>query len=134
MDAPLVAGDDAAPVTYPAEHLAPSGARIMGRNSGMSVLVIGKFQGDTGQFSQALTDRADEFAKIAEGSRSAGAIHHRFGIGDGFVVLVDEWESVEQFQQFFANPELQAFIGSVGAAPAPPEITITEAITSSDQF
>jgi hypothetical protein len=56
----------------------------------MSVLVIGKFQGDTGQF--------------------------------------------EQFQQFFSNPELQAFIGSVGAAPAPPEVTITEAITSADQF
>jgi quinol monooxygenase YgiN len=100
----------------------------------MSVLVIGKFQGDAGQFRQALTDRADEFAKIAEGSRPAGAIHHRFGIGDGFIVLVDEWESVEQFQQFFANPELQAFVGSVGAAPAPPEITITEAITSPDQF
>ena len=27
----------------------------------------------------------------------------------------DEWESVEHFQQFFGNPELQAFIGSVGA-------------------
>jgi hypothetical protein len=106
----------------------------MGRDSDMSVLVIGKFQGDAGQFRQALTDRADEFAKIAEGSRSAGAIHHRFGIGDGFVVLVDEWETVEQFQQFFSNPELQAFIGSVGAAPAPPEITITEAVTSADQF
>ena len=100
----------------------------------MSVLVIGKFQGDTGQFRQALTDRADEFGKIAEESRSAGAIHHRFGLGDGFVVLVDEWESVEQFQQFFSNPELQAFIGSVGAAPAPPEITVTEAVTSADQF
>ena len=100
----------------------------------MSVLVIGKFQADVGQFRQALTDRADEFVKIGEGSRSAGAIHHRFGIGDGFVVLVDEWESVEQFQQFFAHPELQAFIGSIGAAPAPPEITISEAVTSQDQF
>jgi hypothetical protein len=84
----------------------------MGRDSDMSVLVIGKFQGDTSLFRQALTDRADEFAKIAEESRSAGAIHHRFGIGDGFVVLVDEWESVEQFQQF----------------------TVTEAVTSADQF
>ena len=100
----------------------------------MSVLVIGKFQGDTAKFRQALTDRADEFAKITDASRSAGAIHHRFGIGDGFVVLVDEWESVEQFQQFFTNPDLQAFIGSVGAAPAPPEITISEAVASSDQF
>ena len=51
----------------------------------MSVLVIGKFQGDTAKFRQALTDRADEFAKITDGARSAGAIHHRFGIGDGFV-------------------------------------------------
>jgi len=100
----------------------------------MSVLVIGKFQGDTAKFRQALTDRADEFAKITDASRSAGAIHHRFGIGDGFVVLVDEWESVEQFQQFFSNPDLQAFIGSVGAAPAPPEITISEAVASADQF
>jgi quinol monooxygenase YgiN len=100
----------------------------------MSVLVIGKFKGDTGKFRQALTDRADEFAKIAAESRSVGAIHHRFGIGDGVVVLVDEWESVEQFQQFFSNPDLQAFIGSVGAAPAPPELTVTEAVTSADQF
>ena len=100
----------------------------------MSVLVIGKFQGDTATFRQALTDRADEFAKIADEARSAGALHHRFGIGDGFVVLVDEWQSVEQFQQFFANPDLQAFIGSNGAAPVPPEITVTEAITSPDQF
>jgi hypothetical protein len=100
----------------------------------MSVLVIGKFQGDTATFRQALTNRAGEFAKIADRARSAGAVHHRFGIGDGFVVLVDEWESVEQFQQFFANPDLQAFIGSTGAAPAPPEITVTEAVSSADQF
>jgi quinol monooxygenase YgiN len=100
----------------------------------MSVLVIGQFLGDTDKFRQALADRAGEFAKIADAGRAQGAIHHRFGIGDGFVVMVDEWETAEQFQQFFSNPDLQAFIGSVGAAPAPPEITITEAVTSADQY
>ena len=100
----------------------------------MSVLVIGKFQGDTAVFSQAFTDRAGEFAKIADMAKAAGGVHHRFGIGDGFVVIVDEWESVEQFQQFFSNPDLQAFIGSVGAAPAPPEITVAEAVSSPDQY
>ena len=100
----------------------------------MSVLVIGKFQGDTAAFSQALTDRAGEFAKIADMAKAAGGVHHRFGIGDGFVVIVDEWESVEHFQQFFSNPDLQAFIGSVGAAPAPPEITVAEAVSSPDQY
>jgi len=100
----------------------------------MSILVIGKFQGDTAVFRQALTERADEFAKTSDAARAAGGIHHRFGVGDGFVVIVDEWESVEQFQQFFANPDLQAFIGSIGAAPVPPEITIAEAVASADQY
>ena len=77
---------------------------------------------------------ASEFAKMAEQAKAAGGIHHRFGIGDGFVVIVDEWESVDQFQQFFANPELQAFIGSVGAEPGPPELTIAESVTSPDQY
>ena len=74
------------------------------------------------------------FAKISEESKGVGELHHRFGIGDGFVLVVDEWESVEQFQAFMANPDLQAFIGSVGGAPVPPEVIVAEAITSPDEF
>jgi quinol monooxygenase YgiN len=100
----------------------------------MSVLVIAKFQGDTAVFRQAVAERADEFAKIAEASKAAGGIHHRFGIGDGFVLVVDEWESPAAFEHFFSDPSLQAFIGTVGAVPGPPEITISEAIASADQY
>lgn len=100
----------------------------------MSVLITAKFQGDTAKFRQALVDRAGEFTKIADVARTEGAIHHRFGIGDGFVLVVDEWQTVEHFERFFANPDLQAFIGSVGAEAAPPEVTVTDAITSPDQF
>jgi hypothetical protein len=100
----------------------------------MSVLIIGKFQGDTATFRRALTERAGEFEKIADTARASGCLHHRFGVGDGCVVIVDEWETVEEFQQVFGNPELQAFIGSVGAAPAPPELTVTEAVASPDQY
>ena len=69
----------------------------------MSVLVIAKFQGDTASFRQSLTDRAGEYEKWGEQARAAGGIHHRFGIGDGFIVVSDEWESVEHFEKFFAN-------------------------------
>jgi quinol monooxygenase YgiN len=100
----------------------------------MSVLVIGKFQGDTAKFRQALNDRAAEFEKISAEAHGHGAVHHRFGIGDGFVMIIDEWQSLEQFQQFFSNPDLHAFIESVGANPGPPDITVAEAITSPDQF
>ncbi len=100
----------------------------------MSVIITAKLQGDTAKFRQSLTERAAEYKKIADEARAAGAIHHRFGIGDGFVYVVDEWGSPDQFQQFFANPELQEFIGSAGASPAPPEVTVCEAVTSADQF
>jgi quinol monooxygenase YgiN len=50
------------------------------------------------------------------------------------VVVVDEWESVEKFQQFFGSPELQAFIGTIGAAPAPPEMITSEAVASPDRY
>ena len=46
----------------------------------MSVLITGKFQGDTAKFRQALTDRAGEFAKISDSARAEGGLHHRFGI------------------------------------------------------
>ena len=100
----------------------------------MSILVTIKFPGNAATFRQALADRSDEFVKISAAARAAGGLHHRFGIGDGFVVVVDEWESADQFQQFFSNPDLQAFIGTVGADPVPPEITVAEAVTSPDQF
>jgi hypothetical protein len=49
-------------------------------------------------------------------------------------MVIDEWGSVEQYQKFISNPELQEFIGQLGAAPAPPLVTVSEAAHSSDQF
>jgi quinol monooxygenase YgiN len=100
----------------------------------VSVIIVGKFQGDTAKFRQALVDRAAEFEEIADRAQEVGAIHHRFGVGDGFVVIVDEWESVDHFQKFMADPDLQAFIASVGAAGGPPEMIVSEAVSSPDEF
>lgn len=50
------------------------------------------------------------------------------------VVIVDEWASAGHFRQFFSDPDLQAFIRSVGAAETPPELTVVDAIASPDQF
>ncbi len=100
----------------------------------MSVLVVVKVSGDTDTFQKALADRADEFVAVKDRALQSGAIHHRFGIGDGFVLALDEWESAEAFEQFFGDPTMQEFVASIGAAPGPPEITITEAAASPDEF
>jgi len=99
----------------------------------MSVLIIGKFPGDTAVFKKVLTDRADELVGVSEQARAAGSIHHRFGVGDGFVVLVDEWESPQQFEQFFGRPDIQALVGEMGAS-GPPEITVVEAVASPSDY
>lgn len=101
----------------------------------MSVIVTLKFQGDVAKFRQAMADHGEEFAKMGAEARASGAgIHHRFGVGDGFVLVVDEWETAEDFQKFFSNPDLQALVAASGAAPQPPEITIAEAISSPDEY
>jgi quinol monooxygenase YgiN len=102
----------------------------------MSVLVTVKMNGDTDAFVDAIKNRGDEFAAFGERARvESGAIHHRFGVGDGFVLVVDEWETAEQFETFFSDPKLQAFIATVGGdTSAPPDITVTEAIESADQY
>lgn len=100
----------------------------------MSVLVVVKVSGNTDTFQKALADRADEFVAIRDSAMEKGAIHHRFGIGDGYVLVIDEWETGEAFQEFFGEPKIQEFVASIGADPAPPEITICEAIPSPDEF
>ena len=99
----------------------------------MSVLIIGKFPGDTAVFRKVLADRADELVGISEQARAAGSVHHRFGVGDGFVILVDEWDSPQQFEQFFSRPDIQALTAEMGAS-GPPEITIVEAVDSPSHY
>jgi hypothetical protein len=100
----------------------------------MSVLVYVKVAADTMTFQKALADRPDEFVSIKDRAEAMGAIHHRFGIGEGFVVAIDEWETAEAFHEFFGDPKMHEFISSIGAESGPPEITITEAIPSADEF
>jgi quinol monooxygenase YgiN len=94
----------------------------------MSVLVIIKLNGDTATLRQTLGERTAELQKIVDTARAQGCLRHQFGIAEGFALVVDEWESVEQFQGFFADPELQAFMAGGGVDPEPPEIIVAEAL------
>ncbi len=70
----------------------------------MSVLVTIKVNGNTEVFVKAVAERADEFAAIGKRSQTVGAIHHRFGVGDGFVLVVDEWETPSSSRRSSPTP------------------------------
>ena len=88
----------------------------------MSVLVVMKVPGDTKTFEAFVAANRDLVLELTEKSKAAGCRGHRFAIGDGCVVVVDEWETAEQFQGFFSSPDIQAVMGPMGAT-GEPEIT-----------
>jgi quinol monooxygenase YgiN len=101
----------------------------------MSVLVSLKVPGDVDIFTKSLEERADEFRQISESAKQVGAIHHQFAVGPDYVLVVDEWDSAEQFETFFTDPKLQQFIGEIGGdTSVPPEITVGTSIDSPDRF
>jgi hypothetical protein len=101
----------------------------------VSVLVNVLIEGDTDKFRDSLETRAEDYRRIGSQAKAAGVLHHRFAIGDGFVLVQDEWLTEQAFHEFFSNEELQAFIGEVGGdLSADPVVTIAEPVSSPDQF
>ena len=100
----------------------------------MSVLMTIRVQGDTEKFRQFVESRPDDMKKIAEDARSKGCLAHQFGVGDGYVLVVDEWESPHAFQSFFeGNSDVEEVMRESGAQ-GEPEISFAEAVDSADRF
>ena len=99
----------------------------------MSVLVAIRVSGDVARFKQLLRDDPNRFKAIADDAKTRGAIHHQFAVGEGFVLVLDEWETAGAFQEFFQSPDIATIMAESGAT-GEPEVTIAEAIDSPDKF
>jgi hypothetical protein len=100
----------------------------------MSVLITLKITADTEAFRAYAAANGDTMKAISEEGKSLGGIHHRFGIGDGFILVIDEWDTAEAFQGFFeGNEAIGAIMAAVGAQ-GEPEMTFAEALASADEF
>jgi heme-degrading monooxygenase HmoA len=92
----------------------------------MSVLVVVTVAGDTTTFESFMAASADRVVALTEKAKAAGCLGHRFALGDGQVVVVDEWESAEQFQEFFSSPDIRSVMGEMGAQ-GEPQFTFAQA-------
>ena len=81
----------------------------------MSVMVVGKFKTDPARMAAVFRDQKKDVLAVSDDAKSHGALHHHFAMGDGQVMVIDEWESAEAFQQFFKTqskiPELMRAAG-----------------------
>ena len=89
----------------------------------MSVLVTMRVSGDTEQFRGFVETDGDFMRRLGEEAKAQGAIHHRFGVGDGFVMVVDEWESADAFQRFFQHDDIAQAILRAGAQGSPKSLS-----------
>lgn len=91
----------------------------------MSVTVILQFPvSDIKKAIEGLHSKAKVLEEITESTKSAGMLHHRFVAGDGELMVIDEWETADQFQSFFdGNPKVATVMESVGVT-GPPQIRV----------
>lgn len=100
----------------------------------MSVVVTLKIAGDSNRAREFFANSGDRIMPIAEEAKRLGAIHHQFAIGDGFVLVIDEWETADQFMGFFqSQAEIPGIMRDAGAT-GEPEITIAEKLDTADSF
>jgi heme-degrading monooxygenase HmoA len=90
----------------------------------MTVVVTVTVKVDPEVLRGLFESKREVLAGLGEVAKSAGALHHRFTAGDGEVLILDEWESAEAFQQFFGSqPEIAAIMQEAGVQE-PPDIRV----------
>jgi hypothetical protein len=100
----------------------------------MTVMMTMRAPADTQAFRSFIEANSDRLAKISEDAKAKGCIHHRFAVGDGFVTVIDEWESAQAFNGFFEGNEAVAAVMREAGIQGEPDISIAESIESADQF
>jgi hypothetical protein len=100
----------------------------------MSVIVIGRMNTDPANIKKLWADRKADFEGVAKAAKAAGALHHRWGLGDGYILIIDEWPDAESFQTFFSGNSTIPSLMQDGGVSGPPEFTIVEAATGPDEF
>ena len=100
----------------------------------MSVVVTIKLTADAAKAEAFAASNADFIRGISQEGKRRGAIHHRFVANGNEIMVIDEWDSAENFQKFFTEVtdigQVMAAIGATGA----PEVTIWQPLDMKDAF
>ena len=101
----------------------------------MSYLMIMRIDANADDLERVTEENGDAMNAIAQRGRDMGAIHHAFYVGDGEAVVVDEWDSPENFQRFFEaeQPNIGPLMAAAGVT-GPPEIKFFRKLDTTDSF
>jgi heme-degrading monooxygenase HmoA len=102
----------------------------------MSVIMMLQLDADPAKFEEVAAADPDRMSGIRDRAVGKGLIAHRFfGSDDGKVLVVDEWESMEQFQAFFeeVGEEVGKLTEEMGVTN-PPQPQFWRVLESHDKY
>jgi heme-degrading monooxygenase HmoA len=102
----------------------------------MAVVMTLQIAGDPDRIEQALKSDPERLKAVAERAKGKGALHHCFyanADGSGALVI-DEWESAEAFQQFFAESQEIGAIMAEGGVTSEPQASFWRELDTPDKF
>jgi quinol monooxygenase YgiN len=91
----------------------------------VSVLIVMRVPGDTAQFEAFMAANHELVEGLTDKAKAGGCLAHLFAVGDSEIIVVDEWETAEQFQTFISSPEIQQVMGQMGAQ-GEPQVTVAD--------
>ena len=100
----------------------------------MSVLMILRVKADVAKFEEYARENGDQLKRIADEGKSQGAVHHAFFAGDGEIVVIDEWDSEENFQSFFSSQQEIPEVMQAAGAQGEPSIEFLRPFDTADKF
>jgi hypothetical protein len=95
----------------------------------MGAIVIIRFPvSNVAKAIEGIHGQAEFLEEITESTKAGGLHRHQFAAGDGELVVIDEWETAQQFQSFFdGNPKIAEVMSSIGMT-GPPVVTVYESM------
>ncbi|MEA2493636.1 MAG: hypothetical protein QOJ29_1547 [Thermoleophilaceae bacterium] len=92
---------------------------------------------DAAGMQRAADEHGDLMRSIAQRGKEAGAAHHNFFEGDdGQVIVVDEWDSPDNFKAFFEaeGENIGQLMQTAGAQGEPDPPRFYRALSLGDEF
>ena len=101
----------------------------------MSTLVIAKYRADPARFEKLVQSQDVDFTAVARARMAKGCISHRDAVSDDEVYVIDEWPSVEAYNEHWSTGEGWSHEVAIEAGfEEPPEITFLRVVPDPGAF
>jgi hypothetical protein len=101
----------------------------------MSTIVIAKYRADPDKFRKLVKSKDVDFTSVARSRLAKGCISHRYAVGDGAVYVIDEWPSIEAYNDKWESGQGWSHeVAMEAGLQEPPEVTFLDVVPDPGAF